>query len=362
MTRISIAAAVLIGTLPSCAQNAPEGPDLTPDEEQALLDQLSDAEGKADGYGLSRYRAGFLNAVVSGWHCRGIGTDLNDADCEQWSLIAGSHDDDFPYNKAPAWDSVIFHIDGDSYHGTERGYLTINGERIEYDGPVVRESDGASVQFQIDLPIALVKKNDRYLGTNIPYGKLAAAGMDWSSFELSRKSTRLTPRAKVGDQPYDLFGIYGMMESGDLINYKWPGYAAAYDYVTVVNVDPRGAGQTSPEYQSYSYTSFEAYPVAAPCSAWDVFCRVLSWHLKNTASATQTIASGKLASGNPRGVMRPKKGEEGCPRNYSSCSGFEVLAEHTVDMSPANIRRQLIRTTDGVGVNVFGLREVFVKD
>ncbi|MBI3893549.1 MAG: hypothetical protein HY303_18680 [Candidatus Wallbacteria bacterium] len=63
-----------------------------------------------------------------------------------------------------------------------------------------------------------------------------------------------------------------------------------------------------------------------------------------------TLEAGRELRGNPHGVRRPAQTEDDV-----------VLFENSVDLGLATLRRQMIRSKDGEGRSLYGLREIFVR-
>src|SRR6185436_9544597 len=89
------------------------------------------------------------------------------------------------------------------------------------------------------------------------------------------------------------------------------------------------------------FTSHALHPEGAIGSAVDLY-------LRKTASAKLTIEAGVLTDGNQHQVYSPPQGD---PK--------VVLFEDTVDLGPAVLQRQMIKTTDAAGATLYGLREIF---
>lgn len=119
-----------------------------------------------------------------------------------------------------------------------------------------------------------------------------------------------------------------------LTNLKAQDFAIKYEYVGVACPGDDGYGLVS----FTSHTLFNG----------TILSEVLDGYLRRSASALMTIENGKVTDGNPRGVYSPSQEDPGV-----------VLFENQVDLGPAILQRQMIKTRDKTGRLLHGLREIF---
>jgi hypothetical protein len=128
--------------------------------------------------------------------------------------------------------------------------------------------------------------------------------------------------------------VRGACERGVLTNLRAHDFAIKYEYV----------GVACPGDDGYGLINFTSHALFSD----GALGKVLDWYLKKSASAMLTIEAGKLTDGNPRGVYSP-------PQDDAAVTLFE----NEVDLGPAVLQRQMIRTRDRSGRTLYGLREIF---
>lgn len=309
-------------------------PDLTPSEQEQLRGELEQAESAS--YGLVFYESEYKNMNIVGETDGG----------EPFALVAGTHEASFPFFGDRPWDNGLLLVGDDQYHFTHRtqgraleidlpvGKSSGSGS-IRYDGEMTRVSDGAQVPVDLEIPLSF----DRYppLQLGKPYvfldKELAEkfVGMRWQPFELESDSATVTaddgPTRQIG-------GLNGELEHGNLANLQSPRFAFGYDYVNLAE----------PGADGYAFVDY----VGEPLDDSGVLGEVLRRLMEKFAAATVTLDGG-LQRANAHDVDRP-------PQDDPSV----VLFENEVDLELATLKRQMIRTTDADGDDLYGLREIFV--
>jgi hypothetical protein len=304
---------------------------VSPDQ-QAALDRLQESSAKGDGYGLIFFDSIYLNLAVAA-----------ESDQGDIALVAGSHSQDFPYYGTEPWDNGLLLVGKEGYYFTHRRqgeHLTIDVNtqergsqgRIAYHGLMVRASDKAEVQVDLELPIDYVAQSVRQLGK--PYNFLdikRIPGMRWQPYFLRgfEGSVRVD-----GGEAIAIRQLRGEVEEGITANLQAPEFAFSYDYICVAQ-----AGQNG--YAFVDFVSHSLYPE-------EPIGELIEPIVVLTASASLTLQGGEELDGNARSVRRP-------PQSDASV----VLFETSVDLGLSTLRRQMIKTSDAEGKALYGLREIF---
>ncbi len=335
-------AAVLV--LPACGADDGEPEDYSPqqeqppalsDAEQAALDEaLAGASGKADGFGLLFYEASYVNMGLAAQSPFG---DI--------ALIAGSHDKDFPYWRTQPWDNGLLYLEwqGRGYTFTHRTQgialqlpVSTSGEitstRVIYQGTMVRDDDGQEISVSIDIPVTIARFPAYQEGKRYNFLDCEKIpGMRWQPFSLTGDSGTI---AVADEEPVSVHGIRGELEYGVLANLRAEEFGIAYDYVNVVR----------PGHDGYAFVDFVSHPLFNE----GILGSVLDWYMVKYASETVTVLDQYLYEYNRYDVVRPQQWDASV-----------VLFENSVDLGPANLRRQMIKTKDASGAWLYGLREIF---
>jgi len=300
--------------------------------EGPLRTLVHSAAAKLDGCGLHIYQGSYIDLVLAAESERGTVT-----------LVAGSHLQGFPYFNTEPWDNCLLLIGDTGYtfnsrvHGAElRLELELDRPaprgRIRFDGDMRRASDGLAMRIELDIPVALSALPTRLLGEAYNFLELdGLVGMTYTPFELSGELGSI----RVAGAGLALERIRGACERGVLRNLKSPDFAIKYDYVGVACPGDDGYGLIN-------FTSHTLYAGTALSDALDCY-------LKKSASALMTIERGTVTDGNPHGVYSPPQDDPAV-----------VLFENKVDLGPAVLQRQMIKTRDKTGRPLHGLREIFM--
>jgi len=296
-----------------------------------LGDAARAAAAKHDGTGLHLYHGSYIDLVLA-----------TESDRGTVALVAGSHQQGFPYFDTDPWDNCLLLVGDAGYTFTGRR----NGEalrftfdveqpaprgKIQFDGEMRRAGDGALVRIALDIDVVLTPFPTRLLGESYNFLELdGLVGMKYTPFSLSGEigSVRIDGTEVV------LRNIRGACERGLLTNLKARDFAIKYAYVGVACPGNDGYGVVN-------FTSHTLYQGG-------LLAKALDWYLQRSASALMTIDGGTLTDGNPRGVYSPPQDDPNV-----------VLFENQVDLGPAILQRQMIRTRDRSGRVLHGLREIF---
>jgi hypothetical protein len=298
----------------------------------ALGHSLRQAGAAHGGTGLHLYHASYVDLVLSAESERGTVT-----------LVAGSHTRNFPYFDTEPWDNCLLRIGDTGY--TYTGRVTREALRFDFDpeqaaprgairfsGEMRSARDGKLVAIELEVPIALVPLPTRLLGEAYNFLEVdGMLGLKWTPYELAGERGSL----RVAGSALALDGVRGACERGVLTNLKAHDFAIKYEYVAVACPGTEGYGIIN----FTSHTLFQG----------GVLSDALDWYLRKSASAMLTIEPGKLTDGNPRGVYSPPQDDVAV-----------ALFENEVDLGPAVLRRQMIKTHDRDGRVLYGLREIFV--
>ncbi|MFB6265309.1 MAG: hypothetical protein ABEL76_17045 [Bradymonadaceae bacterium] len=307
-------------------------PDVSPPD---VGSNVGDIGGLGDVSGGAIYESTYKNMVLAG-----ESPSVGDV-----ALVAGTHSRHFPYKGDRPWDNGLLYIDGKGYHFTHRTRgkalaLKIDTSKeqsrgkIEYHGQMKRASDGTSVRVDLSIPVDVRRYRRMQLGK--PYGFLPAryarefVGMRWQPFELDSDRGTVT----VGNGPKrTIEHVAGEIEHGRLRNIGLRRFAFSYDYVNLAHGGPRG----------YSFVDFVGHALHADGKLGTA----MDWYLTNFSSATITLDEG-LVEKNKYGVDRPAQSDSSV-----------VIFENVVHLKHADLRRQMIRTTDQFSRKLYGLREIF---
>ena len=326
---------VLLTTGCGTSDDAAQEPDPPPlsDEELAALDEaLADAEGKADGFGLIFFDSEYVNMAMAGETGSG-----------DFALIAGSHDADFPYWGTQPWDNGLLLVAGEGYHfthRTQRVALVIDANlgqehgsgEIRYQGLMERASDGEQVEVDLSIPMKLTRFGIYQLGKRYNFLDCEKIpGMSWQPFQIEAETATVQIE---GSDPIEITGINGELENGIVSNLRAADFALSYDYVSVA----------APGDNGYGFVDFVSHPLYRNGVLGDI----LEWYMVRYASESLTLYDGQVYDGNAFDVYRPPQGD-----------ATVVLFENNVDLGLANLRRQMIATTDSWGTTLYGLREIF---
>ena len=335
-SRVSLLPALLMSACLGDVATETEEPLLTTDEASTLGGAVDALAARADS--LRLYDADYSNMVVAAHDSRG--GDV--------VLVAGSHSENSPNWGTAPWDNGLLLVGGEGYEFTQRAQgesLAIDlgafdGPQglgaVQYRGSMTRLSDGATVEVLLDLWLWVTEQPARHLGKRYNVLDLdGVAGLRWQPFALAVVDGVVQVDAdERGLTP----GGVGELERGHLTNFRAAELAIAYDYVAVAR--PTG-GDPGP---GYAFVDFVSHPLVRD----GVFGRILDFYLTRTASESLTLEGARLHRGNRYDVDRPLPSD-----------GSVVLFENTVDLGIATLRRQMIRTTDGAGATLYGLREIF---
>ena len=323
---------------PSSGAGEPDVPRATQAEKRQIQQELSILrhQRKSDSAGYGLYRSTYKNMVVAG-----------DTKGGTMALVAGTHQQDFPFHGDRPWDNGLLYLNGVGYEFTQRA----NGEalqldlvtgairsefRIKYRGEMTRVRDGKEMFVSIEIPVKATRHKKYQLGRPYAFlgGKVAEqfAGMRWRPYELESVGGGYVH--VYGDSFETVENLHGEIEHGELVNLQLDRFAFSYDYVSVA----------APGRDGYSFIDFTAEPLN-PSGMIGYF---LGEYMKRFASATMTLQDSGHNPGNIHDVDRP-------PQNDPTV----VLFENEVDLELATLRRQMIRTTDSHGNTVYGLREIF---
>jgi hypothetical protein len=290
------------------------------------------AAAKLDGCGLQIYQGSYIDLVLAAESERGT-----------VALVAGSHLQGFPYFNTEPWDNCLLLVGdtGYTFNGRVHGAaLRLDLEldrpaprgRIRFDGEMRRAGDGLAMRIELEIPVVLSALPTRRLGETYNFLEVdGAVGMTYTPFELSGELGTV----RVAGAPLALEHIRGACERGVLRNLKSPDFAIRYDRVGVACPGDDGYGLIH-------LTSHALHERTMLSEAIDRY-------LQKSASALMTIERGRLTDGNPHGVYSPP------PTDPSV-----VLFENKVDLGPAVLQRQMIRTHDSTGRPLHGLREIFM--
>lgn len=258
------------------------------------------------------------------------------------ALVAGVHTADFPYFGTAPWDQCLLLVGavGYTYTGRDPGaHLRIEFDLdaetatgvIRFAGEMRRATDGAMVAIELDLPIAVRKFPVRHLGEAYNILEIdGLIGMRWNPWELRGERGQV----RVGGEDVVVTGLRGSAERGVLTNLRAHSFAIRYDYLATARPGENG----------YGLIKFESHAL----HAGSVPGKVLDAYLESTASATVTLRDGTSDDGNPWGVVFPGESDP-------------MLFEDVVDLGPALLHRQMVKTTDADGAGLYGLREIFIE-
>lgn len=292
---------------------------------------VRNAAAACGGAGLERYHASYIDLVLAAESERGT-----------VALVAGSHTRGFPYSETEPWDNCLLIVGDTSYAFTERAQgaaLRFDFDLMEdtprgmirFAGEMRREPDRRTVWLELEIAVALAQLPTRLLGESYNFLKLeGAVGMAYTPYQLSGA----TGRVRVDGSDVALRKIRGSCERGALTNLKAHDFAIAYDYV----------GVACPGDDGYGLIQFTSHTLGRG----GLLRSVLDAYLRHSASALMTLEPGMLSDGNPRGVYVPPEADS-----------TVVLFEDVVDLGPAMLQRQMIRTHDRSGRPLHGLREIF---
>jgi hypothetical protein len=297
----------------------------------ALKELVRDAGVKLGGTGLHIYEASYVDLVLSAESARGT-----------VALVAGSHTRSFPYVETEPWDNCLLLIGdaGYTFNGRTQGaslHFEFDVEQpapqgtIRFDGEMRSASDGQPAQIELEIAIALARLPTRLLGESYNFLELdGMVGMRYTPYGLSGEAGRV----RVAGAEVALGKIRGACERGMLTNLQAQDFALKYEYVGVACPGDDGYGMVN-------FTSHTLFDGGLLRSALDCY-------LRKSASALMTIEDGKLTDGNPHGVYCPPQDDPAV-----------VLFENEVDLGPAVLQRQMIKTRDRAGRALHGLREIF---
>lgn len=289
------------------------------------------AEASHGGCGLHVYRASYIDLVLAAESARGT-----------VSLVAGAHTRGFPYFDTAPWDNCLLLVGdtGYTFNGAVPGAalrfdfdLEQPAPRgaIRFDGEMRRAGDGQPVHIELVITVAFTPLPTRLLGESYNFLELdGMIGMEYTPFALSGEIGSV----RIAGADVALTKIRGACERGVLTNLRAHDFAIRYEYVGVACPGDSG-------YALVNFTSHTLYHDSLLASALD-------WYLRRSASAMMTIEDGKVIDGNPHGVYSP-------PQDDAAV----VLFENQVDLGPAVLQRQMIRTRDRSGRALHGLREIF---
>ncbi|TMQ13266.1 MAG: hypothetical protein E6J90_28950 [Deltaproteobacteria bacterium] len=258
------------------------------------------------------------------------------------TLVAGSHSHGFPYHDTDPWDNCLLLIGdtGYTFNGRTNGaslHLDLDVSqpsprgKIRFAGKMLRARDGAPVDIELEIPVALTGLPTRLLGESYNFLELdGAVGMKYTPYSLSGDAGRI----RVAGADLALAGIRGSCEHGQLTNLKAHDFALKYAYV----------GVACPGDDGYGIIDFTSHALFDD----GIVSKAVDWYLRKSASALMTIEDGKLTDGNPHGVYSPPQDDPEV-----------VLFENQVDLGPAVLQRQMIKTRDKAGRVLHGLREIF---
>jgi hypothetical protein len=292
---------------------------------------VRNAGAKLGGTGLQIYNASYVDLVLCAQSDRGT-----------VALVAGTHARGFPYVDSEPWDNCLLLVGdaGYTFNGRTQGAalrLELEVEQaaprgtIRFDGEMKRASDGRLVPIKLEIAVALSPLPTRLLGECYNFLELEGMlGLAWTPYELSGELGSV----RVAGADVALQKIRGSCERGVLTNLKAHDFAIKYEYVAVACPGDDGYGLIN-------FTSHSLF-------GGSVLSRTLDWYLRKSASALLTIERGKLTDGNPHGVYSPPQDDPAV-----------TLFENEVDLGPAVLRRQMIRTRDRSGRALYGLREIF---
>jgi hypothetical protein len=283
------------------------------------------------GCGLDVYHASYIDLVLAAETARGT-----------VSLVAGAHSPGFPYFDSAAWDNCLLLVGdtGYTFNGSVPGaalHFELDLEqpaprgRIRFDGEMRRASDGQPVHIELVISVALAPQPTRLLGESYNFLELdGMIGMEYTPFALSGEIGSV----RIAGADLALTRIRGACERGLLTNLRAHDFAIRYEYVGVACPGDRGYGLVN-------FTSHTLHDAG-------LLARALDGYLQRSASAMMTLEDGKLVDGNPHGVYSPPPDDAAV-----------VLFENQVDLGPAVLQRQMIRTRDRSGRVLHGLREIF---
>jgi hypothetical protein len=165
-------------------------------------------------------------------------------------------------------------------------------------------------------------------------------GMRWQPFRLigAREDT---DHIHIESQRFELGASFGELERGTAVSFRSPRLAFAYDYLSAAYADAEPA-----QGSSYAYVRFVSHALHRR----GVLGRLLDLYLTRSASAELTLVSGAATPqrGNRRGVRAPAQADAAA-----------VIVSDAIDLGLARLERQLIRSADASGRELFGLREIF---
>src|SRR5262249_31534988 len=298
----------------------------------AALGQLvHSAAAKLGGCGLEIYHGSYVDLVLAAESERGT-----------VALVAGSHTEGFPYFDTAPWDNCLLLIGDAGY--TFTGRMHAAALRFEFDvdqaapqgairftGEMRRASDGLPVHIELDIAIALSALPTRLLGETYNFLELdGLVGMKYTPFQLAGERGRI----RIAGADVELAHIRGACERGILTNLKAHDFAIKYEYV----------GVACPGDDGYGLVNFTSHTL----NNGTVLSEALDCYLKKSASALMTTEGAKSPHGNRRGVYSPPQ-----------AAPAVVLFENHVDLGPAVLQRQMIKTRDKTGRFLHGLREIF---
>jgi hypothetical protein len=301
------------------------------DADAALGKLVRDAGATLGGSGLEIYHGSYVDLVLGAASERGT-----------VALVAGSHTRSFPYVVTEPWDNCLLLIGdtGYTFNGRTQGAslrfeLDVEQQaprgKIRFDGEMRGARDGQPVQIELEITIALSQLPTRLLGERYNFLELdGMVGMKYTPYELSGE----VGWVRMAGAELALEKIRGACERGVLTNLQAHDFAIKYEYVGVACPGDDGYGLIN----FTSHTLFDG----------GLLSRALDGYLRKTASALVTIESGKVTDGNPRGVYIPPQDDPAV-----------VLFENEVDLGPAVLQRQMIKTRDRAGRPLHGLREIF---
>ncbi len=279
------------------------------------------------------YQTSYQNLSVAGDSTEGAGPVV---------LIAGSHEQNFPYWGTAPWDNGLLLFGGEGYHFTHRTL----GQALElifdvnptygwiyYQGEMTRASDQAVVEAKIYFTVRITEFETFNQGT--PLNLLTSSkipGMRWQPVGL----TAGWGTACIDEQCLSVQDINGELERGQFTNLKSPKLAIAYDYVCLAKPGPQG----------YAFVDFVSHPLDDS----GILGNLLDKYLVKTASESFTLQNDQLHDGNVYDVYRP-----------AQTDAEVVLFENSVDLGLANLRRQMIAANGQNGDVLYGLREIFEK-
>lgn len=294
------------------------------------------------------YRTSYVNLVLAG--------DTSEQHSRPVALVAGSHQQNFPYSGTRPWDNVLLKVGEDHLFFAEMetgralkiqvgtGKSGAAGARIQFAGEMTSASTGEKVPVEMDIPASLAPHRMRRLGK--PYQWVKAIASSWTSPDLLGhdilpclrwRPSSLTSESgtiRIRGKSVAVNGIHGELEDGLLTNLNWDRFAISYDYVAVAAPGPEG----------YAFVDFTSHTLRPEGTVG----RLMDWYARTTGSDCLTLVTDAELPANARGVQRP-----------AASDASVLLFETRIDLGLASLRRQMIRTADPSGCSLFGLREIF---